>query len=135
MGDVSQYASKNAIEKALRKLRNPSRYRGMSISAMLELRQKLLDDANVKIEKLYESLELLINGVPIDQMIQAELDARKQRVCELGFSQRINNHFLCEGIYTVDDLLTLDSLGGLTARCGFGLKSRDKLLSKMREQW
>jgi len=66
-------------------------------------------------------------------MIQAELDARKQSVCELGFSQRINNILLREGIYTVDALLALDSLDKLKVRRGFGVKSRDELLSKMRE--
>jgi len=84
-------------------------------------------------DKLYENLELLISGEPIDPMIRTELDARKQSVCELGFSQRINNHFLREVVYTVDALLVLDNLDRLMARYGFGVKSRYELIAKMRE--
>jgi len=131
MGDSSQYSAKNAVGKAFRKLRHPSRYRDMSVSAMLERRQKLLDDANAKIEKLYESLELLISGSAIDPAIQTELNARKQSIHELGLSQRTKNHLICVGINTVDDLLALESLDKLMIRRGFGVKSRDELLSKM----
>jgi len=133
MGDVSQHAAKNAIDKAFLKLRHPSRHKDMSVSAILERRQRLLDDANAKIEKLYESLELLISGEPIDLVIQAELDARKQSVCELGFSTRTYNHLLRAGIRTTDALLKLETLEELAAKPGFGAKSRDNLISKMRE--
>jgi len=46
-------------------------------------------------------------------IVVEESNTRKHR-------QVVNNHFLCEGIYTVDDLLTLDSLDGLAARRGLG---------------
>ena len=133
MWGSSPKAAKNAIDKAFLKLRNPSRHKDMSVSAMLERRDNLLADASAKIEKLYESLELLISGAPIDPVIQAELDARKQSVCELGFSTRTYNHLLRAGIRTTDVILKLETLEELVARPGFGVKSRDELLSKMRE--
>jgi len=133
-GVASQYSTKSAVDKAFRKLRHPSRYRDMSVSAMLARRQKLLDEANAKIEKLYESLELLISRASIDPVVQAELDARKQGIHDLGLSQRTKNHLICVGINTVDDLLALESLDKLMIRRGFGEKSRDELLAKMREQ-
>ncbi|MCL2409386.1 MAG: hypothetical protein FWC96_07210 [Oscillospiraceae bacterium] len=134
IGGVGKYAADNVVKKAMRKLRHPSRYMGMSVAAMVGSRDKRLEDANAIIEKLYDQLELLMAGAPVDPAIQAELNSRKPSIHELGFSQRINNHFLCEGIYTVDALLVLDSLDRLMARRGFGAKSRDELILKMQEQ-
>ena len=66
--------------------------------------------------------------------LSAKMDARNSSIYDLGLPQRIINHLICERINTIDALLELDSLDRLTVRRGFGKKSLDELISKMREQ-
>ena len=132
LGGVTGTNARMVFRKAVRKLRHASRKRNMSVKAIMEYRDKLLEDAAAKIEELYDQIDKIIQGAPVNFTTQAAINARKKSVCEIGFSSRVYNHLTGAGLSTVEGLLALDTLAVLEKRHGFGLKSRDEILSKMR---
>jgi len=130
---VSGQTSRRIVFKALLKLRHPSRSRNMSVSVIVERLDNQLCVALDTVTGLCDAIERLIRGDPIDPKIRSMLDSQKMSVCKAGFSVRVNNHLLGAGISTVEALLELDTLDVLMARRNFGMKSRDEIISKMRE--
>ena len=60
IGGLSELQATHYTKKALRKLRHPSRTRNMSVAAIIERKDILLDAANAKIEDLYNRIEKLL---------------------------------------------------------------------------
>ena len=134
IGGIGEQGAKNVVSKVLRKLRHQSRARNMSVAAIMEHRDKLLEEAEFAKTELCDQVVRLAQGEPIDYKIQAILNARKKSISEICFSSRVSNHLICAGITTVESLLALDTLNELEKRRNFGQKSRDEIINKMREQ-
>jgi len=134
IGGVTGEAASRIVRKALVKLRHPSVSYNMSVSEIIKHRETLLEGLKIKIGELYDQLERSAHGYPIDPDIRNEMDIRKMSVGELGLSARAYNHLMEYGIDTVESLLRLDSLDSLSRMRGFGRRSRNDIIMKMREK-
>lgn|GEM_PF-1169688 len=133
IGGIRAESARRVVCKALLKLRHPHRAQGMSVSAIIQHRNKLLDEAADKIDWLLDQVERLVQGIAIDEGLAFQLESRKKSVADLGLPSRVYNHLIASGLRTVEALLELDSLAILTKRSNFGQKSYEEVLSKMRE--
>jgi len=139
LNGISDESARSIVYKALTKLRHPSKIIEMSVKRLLEDRGNKLTAACVEIDELYDQIELLTSGAPVNPKVQSTLDLRKKSIVEIGFSSRVYNHLLDAGINTVETLLALDSLDILMQKRSFGKSSKIEILHKMRQndyaQW
>ena len=130
---VSTDAARMQISKAIFKLRHSSGAWNMSVKAIIEHRARELEKANATITALYEQLEAVLQGGAIAPKVQAVLESRKTSIYALGVSSRTCSVLSKAGIRTVEALLALNSLNSLMKQRGFGQKSRDEIIKKMRK--
>jgi len=133
IGDIKGEAARRMINKALMKLRHPSKSRNYSVKLILDERDKRIDSLKKEVDGLYDQIERLTKGLPLDREIQFKIDERKAGIGSLGFSSRINNHLLDAGINTVESLIAIDSFDVLMEKRNFGKKSRLEIIQKMRQ--
>ena len=129
---VTPAAARLVILSALDKLRHPARSRNMSVKALVEHWGKKLQNAESTIAELYAQLELAASGGTISQKTRAAIESRKLSIHELGLSPRVCDILINAGISTVEALMAPDSLDRLMKQRGFGIKSRDEIIAKMR---
>ena len=130
---ISTDAARILISKAIFKLRHSSGAWNMSVKAIIEHRARELEKANATITALYEQLEAVLQGGAVAPKVQAVLESRKTSVYALGVSSRTCSLLSKAGIRTVEALLALNTLDNLMKLRGFGQKSRDELIKKMRK--
>jgi len=133
LGNIKKEAARQIVEKALLKLRHPTRAQQMSVTAIISARDKLLSEANDMINNLYSQIERCIAGAPLDSTTLEELELRKASIAKARFSSRTHNHLISAGIKSLEALSNLASLDILMERHNFGKKSRDEIIVKMRE--
>jgi hypothetical protein len=133
LGDLTSDSARRILQRVLLKLRHPSKLNNMSVKLLLEERDRQLAVAALKADELYNQIDELTSGAPINQKTQSALDSRKKSIDEIGFSSRVYNHLLDAGINTVDALLALESLDILIQRKGFGALSILEIVQKMRQ--
>ena len=133
LGGVGKESARSMINKATLKLRHPSRARRISVGKLVGYLEKQLDDSGLAIAELQNKVERLSFGEPIRKIPRADAAPRKKGLGEIGFSPRTLNHLLNERLNTIDALLALESLDILIVRRGFGLKSFDEIIIKMRD--
>ena len=132
LGDVGKEAARSVINKAILKLRHPSRARLISVGKLVRHMERQLEDAELAIAELHNRIERISYGEPIHRIPRAAAAPRKKGIGEIGFTSRTLNHLLSEGLNTLDAILALDSLDVLIVRRGFGLRSLDEIITKMR---
>jgi len=132
IGNIRKEVVRSIISKAKLKLRHPHRANRMSVTKLIRQKEKQLEDAELTIAELHNRIGRLTYGNTIGSNISADFASRKKGIGEIGFSSRILNHLLAEGITTVEALTGLESLDILMARRGFGQKSQDEIVTKMR---
>ena len=130
---VSAQTVGNAVKKAHSKLHNPYNLRYISVKALRDHLNQQIKEAKAEIERLYTQIEKLIQGEPIAPSIEFALDSRKEMLDELGFTTRTYNYLLHGWFRTVESLLAAENLDRLEKMRGFGEKSRNEVLTVMRE--
>ena len=96
-------------------------------------KNRALEKANATIDELYDELEKVLQGGAVSPKIQAILESRKTSIYALGLSYGTCILLSTAGIRTVEALLALNTLEGLVSQHGLSEKSRDELISKMKE--
>jgi len=134
LGGVSGESARQIVIKACLKLRHRSGMRNMSVSAIVRYWSGLLKSATATIDELYGQIEILRQGGSVEPKLIVKLDPGKKSISEIGLSPRAYNCLLNVRVNTVDALLSLDSLDVLMKCRNFGRKSRDEIISAMREQ-
>lgn len=125
-------SARQVVAGAIMKLRHKSIRQKMSVMEIIGNLETQLLDATAKTDYLYKQIECLLNYGNIDPELQAELDTRKTSICDIGFSPRVSRFLIWSGINTVEALLALKSLDVLMDQRGFGVKSRDEIITIMR---
>ena len=133
IGGINAQKARYIVNKALRKLRHFSGEHAVSVAAIVNRSDTLLQEANDDIEKLFEQIERALRGEDLDPAIHEGLVSRRMKIGEIGVSPRVHRLLLEAGVRTVEALLSLESLETLMKSRGFGKKTRDELLKSMRE--
>jgi len=131
---VNRSTGRHILATAVRKMRHVSRKRKMSVKLLLYDRDRAIDDANAKIEVLSAGVKQLAVDTPDNLLLkQEEFALCLTDLGELGLSSYVHNLILKSNIRSVEALLKLNSLKVLLIQRGFGIISRNELISKMRE--
>jgi len=132
LGGMTGETARRTVKRAISKLRRPSLSCKMSVAGIVESKEKLLENAENKINELYDQIDRASQSCPIDLDIQVELNTRKTSVCDIGLPARAHKALWDSGIHTVESLLSLDSLDAIAEKRGFGQKSLHGIISVMR---
>jgi len=133
VGNISGEAARRTVQKALLKLRHPSRKRNMSVKTMIDERDSKIAIVASMVDELCEQMDTLMKKAVIIEELPPILALQKNSICNLGLSTRVFNHLLNAGLKTTDDLLALESLDSLMQRRNFGNASRIEIIDKMRQ--
>ena len=133
---LSGQKARQIVQKALLKLRHPSRSRNMSIAQVAKDRDMYKDklaEANDTINELSKLAASLSKGISTNEELQAILVKQETCVCDIGLSRQAKGALLRASKQTVKSILSITTWDELCGIRNFGVKSRGEVLVKMRE--
>ena len=137
---VSGTHASHIRQKALRKLKHPSRSYKMSVARiianhneMLQFKDDVINRQSNFIKELSNYVVELAKGKPITEKIQKIIDEQKVTIEEMEFTVRVYNALKRTGINTAECLLEYDSVEKLMQIRNVGKGSLVEVISKMRE--
>jgi len=133
IGDISGDAARRIVQKALVKLRHPTRLKRMSVKSMITERDEIIAEVTEILDDLCIQFDRFVKKAIITGEVQKVIDSQKNSICDIGFSSRVHNHLIDAGINTIEDLLALDTLDMLMKRRNFGDSSKQEIIQKMRQ--
>jgi len=133
LGGLKSETARRTINRALLKLRHPSKNRWFSVKAIIDRYDEVQKNSNEIINDLYDQIDQLSKGLPVKHQFQSFLDSRKADIIDLGLTTRVYNHLLDAGINTIEALLKPGSIDILMKRRHFGESSYREVINKMRK--
>jgi len=130
---IDKNTCRRIVAEAMKKLRHQSRMRKMSVRVHIEARDKIIDELRSLLDAAAKQIEELSLDVPDDYKLPNIVAANLTKLSEIGLPSYTCNILSRKGISSIEALLRLDSLEALIAIQGFGLHTRNDLITKMRD--